>query len=320
MTKKDMSFPILAAQASTDFERTNTELKRQYIVSNIIMYNYIGTLIKESHGTFGTGYPFYILDRNLQGALPVIDEQIRYNDELVKFARESKFKEWRCARCISEERFDMPDLKTICKICPNMDDGLKPRKVINRLPDLDMWMVYDKPEFEAASQNLQKALEQHGFRTSDVDPVSTIEEIVAMAETLKSGEMPSTKLPIDTHLIDKATLYTLISAVPDKLDHCHSRGLTPFLSINPVSLRKKWQYDDNGYNFIHDFFSSFTEFNFDQDLQEILDETRKYVAKKYSLDTLYSFMYESGPDSAKRRFQGIDKGVFAQKIESWLQK
>ena len=30
----------------------------------------------------------------------------------------------------------MPDLKRICKPCPQVKDSIKPRKVINRLPDV----------------------------------------------------------------------------------------------------------------------------------------------------------------------------------------
>lgn len=46
------------AKVSNDFELTNTELKRKYIISNIMLYNYVVSKLSESMGTFGTSYPF----------------------------------------------------------------------------------------------------------------------------------------------------------------------------------------------------------------------------------------------------------------------
>lgn len=43
-------------------------------------------------GSFGTGYPFYALDKNFEGELPVIQEQLRYNEELKNTILKSKLK------------------------------------------------------------------------------------------------------------------------------------------------------------------------------------------------------------------------------------
>ena len=168
--KTPLDYCKQVAGISTDFEKLNTDLKRQYIISNIILYNNIASTIAECKGTFGTGYPFYVLDKNMQGALPVIAEQIRYNDELITQAEGSKFREWLCATCLSDNYHKMPDLKQICKTCPNIENELKPRKLINRLPDLDLWMVCDEEDIKTASGLLASQLQEFGFTTSDVDP------------------------------------------------------------------------------------------------------------------------------------------------------
>ena len=72
------------ARVSTDFERNNSDLKRRYFIWNIEAFNTIVSKVKGFRGSFGTGYPFYALDSRLEGTLPIIQEQIRYNRKLVK--------------------------------------------------------------------------------------------------------------------------------------------------------------------------------------------------------------------------------------------
>lgn len=66
-------------KASTDFEKNNSEIKRKYLIWNIEVFNKIASLVSVGKCSFGTGYPFYALDGNLEGKLPIIEEQIRYN-------------------------------------------------------------------------------------------------------------------------------------------------------------------------------------------------------------------------------------------------
>ena len=63
---------------------------------------------------------------------------------------------------------------------------------------------------------------------------------------------------------------------------------------------------------------SFSEMQMDPEIQKVLNETRKEIAKKYSLDQLYEFLIKTGPDSVARRQQtpGL-KEAFAKRIESW---
>lgn len=63
---------------STDFERTNTDIKRRYLLWIIDAFNRIASRVSVSRGSFGTGYPFYALNPDLNGTLPIIPEQIRY--------------------------------------------------------------------------------------------------------------------------------------------------------------------------------------------------------------------------------------------------
>lgn len=308
-----------AAKASTTFELTNTDIKRQYIVSNIMMYNAIVSLINESKGTFGTGYPFYVLDKNLQGALPVIGEQLRYNDALLSDAGSQT--DWLCAQCLTENGFKMPNIKEICNACPDVMKALKPRKVINRLPDLDMWTICNPEDIESVSVQLAELLKKYEFNTSDVDPLKTIYELESLVLKVKGGQIPDEHLPIDTHIIDNVTLYTLIAEIPDRLKQAMKKEETPYAPISPLSLRKKWQHDDMPYNFVHDFLSSFHEFRIDDDMQHLLDETRTYVAKHYSFDQLYKWLLESGGESVQRRHQteGL-KESFKRRVEEWQER
>ena len=120
-------------KASTDFEKTNTELKRKYLIWNIEAFNSIASAVTVSKGSFGTGYPFYALDKNLQGPLPIIQEQIRYNRQLVRDGEPFQKSIYLCKSCLKKNYETMPDLKTVCKPCPNMPNTLKPRKIVNKL-------------------------------------------------------------------------------------------------------------------------------------------------------------------------------------------
>lgn len=158
--------------ASTTFEKTNTDLKRKFLIWNIEAFNTIASAVSVNRGSFGTGYPFYVLDKDLKGDIPIISEQVRYNRQLVKDGEPVQKSIWECKECLKRNYATMPDLKTVCKPCPNMLDSLKPRKLINRLPDLDMWIVCKDGKVEVAQEELTKLLEKYNMRTSDVDPLN----------------------------------------------------------------------------------------------------------------------------------------------------
>lgn len=316
--EKKIDFCIETARISSEFEKTNTELKRLYLLENIKKYHEITSQIQSNLGTFGTGYPFYVLGKHLEGTLPVIDEQLRYNDELISAATGCKYANWTCAYCLGENGITMPDLKTICKPCPNMDDSLKPRKLINRLPDIDLWIICAKDKIEETKEQLQWLFYSQGMIPSDIDPVHTIEEVGEITEDLKNGKMPSKWLPLDTHIIDYETFYSLIEQLPEIIKKAKETGKIPYLPIHPFSLRKKWQQDDEPYNFVQDFLLSLTDYNFEQNLKVALEKTREILSKTYTIDELYEIMLSCGPESVVRRQKTKQLELcFRERIQSW---
>lgn len=316
--KNSISFCSKVAEISSDYEKVNTDLKRTYISKQIMLYNEIAKQVEGNCGTFGTGYPFYILNSNLEGQLPVIDEQIRYNNELLSAVIHSDFTTWNCYDCLQKNYKDMPDLKKICRPCPNMDNELKPRKIINRLPDIDIWMVCEDKNIVNAKDSLINLFNEYNLQPSDIDPIRTIHDLEEIKNDLYEGNMPTKYLPIDAHIINYNTLYSLIKQVPSVLEQSKENNCIPYLPIHPLSYRKVWQYDDTAYNFIHDYLSSLTEFNLDNDLMKVLCKTRNLIANSYSIEELYNYLIASGPESVKRRHKTLElKNRFNERIDSW---
>ena len=304
------------ANISNEFELNNSELKRKYLVLNIQLYNAIVAKINGSCGSFGTGYPFYVLDNDLKGQLPVIDEQIRYNNELASEVLKSDRSEWVCCGCMNE--YNLPDLKQICKPCTNMDNALKPRKILNRLPDIDMWMVCEDDQVDEAKDQLVALLNEHRIYPSDISPVQTVGDLAEIVDDIKTGVMPNKFLPIDTHVVSYSTMYSLIRRIPFVLEKALRNGEIPYLPIHPISYRKKWQHDDEAYNFVHDYLSSLTEFGFQGELKQLLFETRYLVSNSCSVEQLYNTLITTGPPSVKSRHKTIElKKVFEERVSSW---
>lgn len=319
--KEDITVQELTGQiekASTDFEKCNTDLKRKYIIWNIEVFNSLAAHVSVGKGSFGTGYPFYALDKNLEGELPVIPEQIRYNRQLVRDGQPVQKSIWLCRPCLEKKYSTMPDLKQICKPCPNVLNELKPRKIINRLQDIDMWLVCEDGSIEQAQGELTELFKQYDMRTSDLDPIKSIDEVSYITDMVKQGVFPKLFLPIDAHIIEYSELKDLIEQVPGELERAGKEGIKPYLPIHPKSYRKTWQYDDEAYNFIYDYLSAFTPFNFEANLQHTLDGTRGKVAKEFSTEQLFSFLLDSATKANFRRFQsGELEQRFYERIGDW---
>lgn len=317
---KDDSLRIarVAALASTEYEYANNEVKRQYLVKIIELYNSIVRDLNGFAGSFGTGYPFYSLNTDLTGKLPIINEQTRYNTELARAVYAAKGESWPCQKCLQKRGHKMADLKTECIPCTKVDNILKPRKVINRLPDMDLWMVCHQEQIEENKKIIVNRLHQNGLYSSDVDPIQIIQDVKEIAGDLTQRRMPSKFVPIDTHIIDYETLLSLIEQIPETLAKAMESGEIPYLPIHPISYRKDWQQDDVPYNFVHDYLSSFTSFNFEPTIREKLENTRKIISKLYTIDELYNFLLMSGPDSAKRRNEcPALRKTFEKKVAEW---
>lgn len=321
MKKPIMDYIEKVSKASTDFEKSNNDIKRRYLIRNIQAFNYIVSLIDGNQGSFGTGYPFYALQKDLSGELPIIKEQIRYNDELVKKVKSAKQDVWICEECLAENYDNMKDLKHVCKPCPNMDNNLKPRKLINRLPDLDMWMVCKDGHMEEAEAKLAELLDKFNIHTSDIDPLQTIKDMEEISENIKNGIMPNKFLPIDVHIIEYSEIKSLIEKVPGELEEAAENNKVPYLSIHPKSYRKEWQYDEDGYNFVYDYLSAFTEFNLIHSLNEALINSRNQVINTYSTKELYDFLVQTATDANKRRNKTPELAkIFSDRVKGWKPK
>lgn len=308
-------------KASTTFEKTNTELKRKYLKWNIEAFNMIAASISVNKGSFGTGYPFYVLDKDLNGEIPIISEQIRYNRQLVRDGEIVQKSIWQCQSCLKKNYQIMPDLKIVCKPCPNMIDSLKPRKIINRLPDLDMWLICEDGKVEEAQNELGELLEKYNMRTSDVAPLQSLSDIVKIATTLKDGAFPKVFLPIDAHIMEKSKLEELIAQVPDELSLAKAEGKKPYLPIRPKSLRKEWQYDDEAYNFIYDYLSAFTAFNFTEGMEDTLQKSRIRVVQENTPEELFEFLMQSATPANFRRFQEHKlEEIFYKRVTKWSEQ
>lgn len=306
------------AGASTIFENTNTELKRKYLIWNIEAFKIIASRVSTSMGSFGTGYPFYALDKDLQGTLPIIPEQIRYNRKLVEEGEQIQKSIWECKSCMQANSSKMLDLKGICRPCPNIISGLKPRKIINRLPDLDLWIICQDGCIEQTQEELSILLEKQGMHTSDIDPIRTINEVETIAKMLKEGKIPTTFLPIDAHIMEYSEMKELIAQVPEVLRESKKKEKIPYLPIHPKSYRKQWQYDDEAYNFIYDFLSAFTEFDFPEELQQAVNASRLEIANSYVAEELFKFLLQSATEANYRRFQTPElRKIFLQKVRDW---
>ena len=319
-----------ASLASTTYEETNTELKKQYLINYINLYNNIVSSLPGYKGSFGTGYPFYALGKDYKGTLPVIEEQIRYNNDLIKYLHNyltqpnhyfGKNRIWNCERCLTEKERIMPNLKVICNRCPDVRRKIRPRKIINRLPDMDLWMIIEDGYEDVTKKKLVELFEKNNLHTSDIDPISTIQQVYDIAMDLKEGRMPNSYIPLDTHIIPYSTLFQLIESTPKEIDISRKNERIPYLPIFPESLRKTWQYDDEAYNFVFDYLYSLTEYNFESNLLRILKETRKDIADKYSNEELERVMLLTGTKSVSRRYDNLVlKKRFNERINSWREE
>lgn len=308
-------------ESSNKFEENNfknKDLKKMYIKKNIDIINSVMEHTTGYRGSFGTGYPFYAIDSDFKGDLPVIKEQIRYNEELRTTILNAKLKKWPCESCLPVNGPYMEDLKQICIPCPRLEKELKPRKVINRLPDIDMWMVCEDTKVEEAKKELKETFDQLGMHTSDVNPIQTFKEFKEIITDLEDGKMPIKMLPLDVHVVKYSELSNLLDQVPFTILNSSNLGEVPYLPILPDSLRKKWQKDDEAYNFTLDFLYSMTDFNFEEILKQRLDYTRNLVARQLTEEKSIEMLDLVSPDSVKRRFENKTlKKSYKRRINSW---
>lgn len=212
----------------------------------------------------------------------------------------------------------MTDLKQICKPCPQIKDSIKPRKVINRLPYIDMWMICADDKIEEAKVGLVKLFENYDMHTSDIDPVRTINDMEDIVSDLETGKMPSKKLPLDIHIIEYSKFSSLLDEIPFSLLNAMDMTTVPYLPIHPISLRKTWQYDDVAYNFVLDFLFSFHPFNLEERLEKKYAISKRIVVSSFTNDDLVEMLHSVAPDSVKRRLQTPQlQDRYESRVKSW---
>ena len=301
------------ARLSSMYELENTALKKAYTKQEIEEIKNVFKLSKYYRGTFGTGYPFYAVGEDMAHDLPVILEQLRYNNELIEQCRKQDTRLWACLNCLEEKVDEFPNLKVYCKPCNDLLDALKPRRVINRIPDLDIWCVAEKRTTKKICEELSSLLEQTTLTTSDVNPLQTFKDLEEIVTAIQSGKMPTKHLPIDIHVVEEGILNNLIEMVPDSIN----AGNLDLL-IYPYSLRKTWNYEEEGYNFIQDFLGSFSDLGLPKETQKKLYESRKKLVKRYSAEELYAILMETAVDSTKRRYETVQlQEIFKEKVKKW---
>lgn len=317
----------LVIKGSDTFERLGRtrrgfEAKKRYIQENYRMFKELGESLDHVVAAFTTGYPGYDL------SLAEIDEQYRYNNELLKQVQTLGIGNmtWKCGGCLIKNYHKMPNLKQVCYPCTLANTEIKPRKILNRLPDMDMWYVFDDTNLESGekecnnSMNLMQEiltmLPQKHLYTSDINPIRAINDIYEISTTLANNKIPNISLPVDIHIVGLNYLKSLINQVPmhmfDKLD---SNSMSEDLKINPISLRKNWEFDPEGYNFVYDFLASFTVLplsksngkvqcsDAEKGLINLVNLTRKQIVEYFDKNEILKVLYAVSNPASKRRFE-----------------
>ena len=257
-------------------------------------------------------------DRRKEYLLPIVKKHVNIAADN-NSGNEFQSRIWPCELCLRTNGDTMPDLKQICKPCPKVSQELKPRKVINRLPDLDIWLVCEDGSLSKSAKELKDGIDNAGFSTSDVDPVKTIEDMRRMISDLKDEKnIENHRLPIDAHIIEYSKLAQTIIALPAEVRNGVIHEVVPYIPIHPLSLRKTWQYDDTAYNFVQDFLFSFTEFDMDNEMQSIINQARKRLSSTYTEDELYDIFLQTAGAGTHRRCETKElKMIFEEKARSW---
>lgn len=317
---------VIASDTFEELGRTKAgvEIKKKYIQANYDLYREVGRASQHAVASFTTGYPGYNL------SLKEIDEQYRYNHELLKQIQALGIAsmQWKCGGCLIKNYEKMPNLKQVCYPCTNTPAEVKPRKILNRLPDLDIWYVYDDSEAFNSHPNdlgienrlmlmdeLQTELAKRNMHTSDISPITTINEMAEVSKALKNFSMPNIHLPVDVHIVGLEYLKNLIQNVPQYMALKLSNTSSENLKINPDSLRKTWEFDSDGYNFVFDFLLSFSVIplsklnrNYpytqkEKELIELVNMIRSQVVQIFDEEEIMKVLLSVSGAPAQRRLQ-----------------
>ena len=133
--------------------------------------------------------------------------------------------------------------------------------------------------------------------------------------------MPSKKLPLDVHIIEYSKVEELLNKIVSTFIKATSNSIAPYLAIHPLSLRKKWQYDDVAYNFAFDYLFSLTPFSWEDDLNNKLMKSRFELRSLFSEDDLIEIFDLVASDAVKRRFETKTvKKCYGRRLKLWEEK
>ena len=172
-----------------------------------------------------------------------------------------------------------------------------------------MWMICEDDKISLESKQLAYVFDDLGMCTSDVDPVKSIHDVYEIATSLDKGIMPSKKLPLDVHIIEYSKVEELLNKIVPTFIKATSNSIAPYLAIHPLSLRKKWQYDDVAYNFAFDYLFSLTPFSWEDDLNNKLMKSRFELRSLFSENDLIEIFDLVASDSVKKSKKMLWKKV-----------
>ncbi len=299
-----------ALDLSIAFNQDESPKKGAYLRQQFTDFTKVVRDLPGYAGVFGTGYPFYAWKGD--GGVYEIPEITRYNHsykERIDQDQLRKYGAWICGAC--QINTDLPDLKTICKPCGLVD--IKPRDVFKALPDLDFWIVTDidkdeRPQFE---KEVEVRLEEAQFKPSDKDIGQAVDDTMHVMRTLRRGNLPSSRLPIDLHIVTTRQMRSCLDRIPVSLRPGHQPVL-----INTRSLHKVWEGSDVPYDFTKDFVFSLTPNDWkDAELSQKLVDTRK-KAKKIIGEKAIEIM-AAYPKEQRQLERSVLRDCLNDRIESW---
>lgn len=254
-------------------------------------------------GTVGLGYPFYALDSEGKPIeVPEISSFISLTRNLVQEDMRHNPEGWACPACQAKNQ--LPDLKTFCKPCDLVK--LKPRDVFKALPDVDIVVIVDSPSSETERQ-VEEAVKRLGYQQSDVNISEGIQRTKETLASLKKGEEPKEKVPVDVHIWDKDEVFQCLDLV--------AKGETN-TTILSRSLHSTWE--DNALNFWLDFVLSYTELDTrDKTLTKKVQETRSALKKLYGADKIVEMVASTSPRTARLLAPDSVKDILRKRVESW---
>ena len=120
--------------------------------------------------------------------------------------------------------------------------------------------------------------------------------------------------------IEYSKMKSLIEEVPIVIEqYSKSDGqIAPYLPISPHSLRKTWQHDDTAYNFVYDYLQSLTPIDWEEELNEELNNSRKIVSNLLNYEQFLDMLLVVAPDSQKRRMETKQlQKRYKERIREW---